>query len=91
MLRKFALLAVALIATAQPLTAGAGDLQRPIICDDIPPHVKRDGGNQTSDDDTCPTDDGGGGGNPQPPPPPRPMPSPNCVTVLFTNICFDEN
>jgi hypothetical protein len=88
MLRKLALLALALIAIAQPLTALANFTQAPRICDDvIPPdlNLKRSG-DQPPDDDGCPIGDGRSRGPyfPLLPPPPP------CTPDAFTGICILE-
>jgi hypothetical protein len=82
MLRKLALLAVALIAISQPLTSHAELPQSPRICDDvIPPDLKTGRGNQPPDEEDpgCPIWEGR-------PSYPYPLPPP-CVPDAFTNIC----
>ena len=89
MLRKLVLLALALIAIAQPLTANADLPQGPRICDDIipPTSFKSDSGDEPPDDvdPGCPSDEGR---LPRPiilPPPPPP-----CAPDAFTNVCMLE-
>ena len=86
MLRKLVLLALALIAIAQPLTANADLLQGPRTCDDIipPTSFKSRSDDQPADEDEprCPNDDGTS---------PRPIivtpPPPPCVPNPLTGLC----
>jgi len=89
MLRKLALLAVALVAIAQPLAVYAGDLQSPSICDDIipPTSLKSRPGEQPPDEEDpgCPVAEG------RSRPPYIWVPPPPCVPDPLTGICkLDE-